>query len=184
MTDPTTTTKHAARYHKDAAPKLCAECGGCRVCRTTRRVGSCENSPACPVASTATTRPEPLDGRLDPEALTARKRLAPPDATRSPAPRSGHAGRTPSAPSYRRSTTSTAASPPPRSSLRPIRTARSRGHATRSTATSPNGPRCYLVDFPVEQSQRRKEARLALSRIVIRGLCRASIGEGRPRMRD
>ena len=76
MTDPTTTTKHAARYHKDAAPKLCAECGGCRVCRTTRRVGSCENSPACAVASTATTRPEPLDGRLDPKALTARKRLA------------------------------------------------------------------------------------------------------------
>ena len=76
MTDPTTTSKHAARYHKDAAAKLCAECGGCRVCRTTRRVGSCENSPACAVVSTATTRPEPLDGRLDPEALTARKRLA------------------------------------------------------------------------------------------------------------
>ena len=45
MTDTTTTTKHAARYHKDAAPRLCAECGGCRVCRTTRRAGLVREQP-------------------------------------------------------------------------------------------------------------------------------------------
>ena len=76
MTDPTTTTKHAARYHADAPPALCDHCGGCLACRETRRTGSCEDGPDCAVLAVATAAPPPLSGRLDPEALSARKRLA------------------------------------------------------------------------------------------------------------
>ena len=81
MTDPSPTEKHAARYHKDEAPALCDQCGGCLACRETRRAGSCENGPDCRVAS-ENDQPEPvtvapaLTGRLEGEALIARKRLA------------------------------------------------------------------------------------------------------------
>ena len=75
MTNQSPTEKHVARYHKEEAPALCEQCGGCLACRETRRAGSCENGPACRVV-VATATPPPLSGRLEREALIARKRLA------------------------------------------------------------------------------------------------------------
>ncbi len=76
MTNQSPTEKHAARYHKDEAPTLCEHCGGCYDCHETRRAGSCEDDPACADILVATATPPPLSGRLEREALIARKRLA------------------------------------------------------------------------------------------------------------
>lgn len=75
------TTKHAARYHKEEPPVLCEQCGGCLACRETRRAGSCVSGPDCRIEG-ENDQPEPvtvapaLTGRLEGDALTARKRLA------------------------------------------------------------------------------------------------------------
>ncbi len=81
MTSPSSTEKHTACYHKEEAPSLCEQCGGCLACRETRRTGSCVSGPDCRIES-ENDQPEPvtvapaLSGRLEGEALIARKRLA------------------------------------------------------------------------------------------------------------